>query len=418
MDDFDMDVMASTFEDFAGFMPIMMIDRSETCATRKLLQCTGLGVYFNDVSDKFAGNSARDLYPAEFKARKAIVRQVERWCDSNKKARKHVIPNNEWTPILHKFEIVKTSAKTERDWGHLLFTDLTVSRFLLVMTFLKACNCGNLSHHDYGALTRYHADRLMSLLVYLHGEWKWGNKPDWIRATYVTPHERKYKMSSEFLDTPAIPPGENLKDGRPPIYVVTPRNFKRSLLPKELEKIDNTVAHSPDGDTRKGKSVRDKVCGSKKDKPDVSSALKGKSMRHCGWCGEPKELRQLHICTRCKLKWYCSKECQREAWPHHKVSCRKAPSENITDGTSGGFNLLGVNGKTGLIIALVLLYVSYVVWRRCLDSAYIPPYHDVSLLDPLRFSTQPTSHPPSTLSCPAFVTIATYSTQPTNPLRA
>lgn len=85
-------------------MPIMMIDRSETCAARKLLQCTGLGVYANDVSDKFAGNSARGSYPDEFKARKVIVRQVERWSDSNKKVRKHVIPDNEWTAILHKFE--------------------------------------------------------------------------------------------------------------------------------------------------------------------------------------------------------------------------------------------------------------------------------------------------------------------------
>lgn len=55
---------------------------------------------------------------------------------------------------------------------------MTISRFLLVMTFPEACNCGNYSHHDFDAITKYHADRFMSLLTYLHGEWDWGNKPN------------------------------------------------------------------------------------------------------------------------------------------------------------------------------------------------------------------------------------------------
>ena len=59
-----------------------------------------------------------------------------------------------------------------------MFTDMTISRFLLVMTFPEACNCGNYSHHDFDAITKYHADRFMSLLTYLHGEWDWGNKPN------------------------------------------------------------------------------------------------------------------------------------------------------------------------------------------------------------------------------------------------
>ncbi|VDB94537.1 unnamed protein product [Peniophora sp. CBMAI 1063] len=251
----------------------------------------------NNISNKFAGDEAPDLTSAEFRARKAIVQQVEKWCDDHANEPKARIYKNQWSPILYKYEIVKTSAKTERDWGHLLFTDMTLSYFMLVMTFPQACNCGNLSHHDYGALTRYHADRFMSLLVYLHEEWDWGPNPRWVRATYVTPAEG-LRLAPDFLDNiGAQTPGEDLKDGRPPIYVATADSFSPSLFPNELEKIDNTVARGSTTKNRKGAGVRERVLGSKEDRPDVSAALRGKNMRQCGFCQEAKELSELRLCA-------------------------------------------------------------------------------------------------------------------------
>lgn len=41
---------------------------------------------------------------------------------------------------------------------------------------LNFSDCGNFSHHDYGALTKYQADRFMSLLAYLHHT---EGKPNW-----------------------------------------------------------------------------------------------------------------------------------------------------------------------------------------------------------------------------------------------
>ena len=82
----------------------MMINRSETCATRKLTQCTDFGVSMNEVTNKFAGAGAPDLTPAEFRARKAIVQQVGRWSDAHANDSKAMIYKNEWAPILYKYE--------------------------------------------------------------------------------------------------------------------------------------------------------------------------------------------------------------------------------------------------------------------------------------------------------------------------
>ena len=89
-----------------------MIDRSESCATRKLLQCTDFGVYVNEVTDKFVnGSGSTDLTPAEFRARKAIVTQVMRWCEKNEKSSKQFVPNNEWAAILYKYEASTTDER-------------------------------------------------------------------------------------------------------------------------------------------------------------------------------------------------------------------------------------------------------------------------------------------------------------------
>jgi len=37
----------------------------------------------------------------------------------------------------------------------------------------------------------------------------------------------------------------------------------------------------------------------------------------CAKCGQPAEKR----CSRCKNEWYCSRECQVDAWSGHKVVC-------------------------------------------------------------------------------------------------
>jgi hypothetical protein len=91
-----------------SFNPMMMINRSETCATRRLYQCRQFGVYENDISRKFYQNpeDVPDLAPADFLARKAVVEQLQTWSGDNAKKEERV-HRNEWVPILYAYEVSK-----------------------------------------------------------------------------------------------------------------------------------------------------------------------------------------------------------------------------------------------------------------------------------------------------------------------
>ncbi|KIM76693.1 hypothetical protein PILCRDRAFT_826088 [Piloderma croceum F 1598] len=159
----------------------------------------------------------------------------------------------------------------------------------------------------------------MSLLKCLHHE---EAKPFWIRATYTT-RTHQYKLDPVFLNSYDPPAG--VKSGIaqfPPILFVTPENFTSSLLPGELEKIDNLLARggeSPSIPT----SVREEVTGSKETRPHVSAAWKQRNPRQCAYCERHGE-KSLSVCSRCKLVQYCGPKCQKLAWPSHKLICKKA----------------------------------------------------------------------------------------------
>lgn len=52
--------------------------------------------------------------------------------------------------------------------------------------------------------------------------------------------------------------------------------------------------------------------------------LVGKSCDCCKRMREELELVNLHCCSRCKMAYYCSKECQKKSWQAgHKEACRK-----------------------------------------------------------------------------------------------
>lgn len=284
-----------------------------------------MGISMNDVTPKFERDPehAPDLSPEDFMARRAVIKQVENWCDEMKE-KPELVYQNKWTPILYAYEIVKSSAKRTRDWGNLVFTDMTISRFLIVMIFPPACNCGNYSHHDYDALTRYQADRLLSLVTYLHFEWNKGNPPAWVRATYTTP-DLDFKINPELLSK-FHEPETTSETVKPPIFHVTADHFIPTLVEGELEKIDNVVAQGERGTSpkRAQPSTRDRVLGTKEGRPNVSGAWKARNPRQCSYCEKISQDKDLQKCARCKLVFYCGRECQRMAWPSHKVFCKVA----------------------------------------------------------------------------------------------
>ena len=205
---------------------------------------------------------------------------------------------------------------------------MTISRFLIVMIFPPACNCGNYSHHDYDALTRYQADRLLSLVTYLHFEWDKGNPPAWypsdlhivfqnsplitfltrVRATYTT-SDLDFKINPELLSK-FHEPETTSKTAKPPIVHVTADHFIPTLVEGELEKIDNVVAQGGSGTSpkRAQPSARDRVLGTKEGRPSVSGAWKARNPRQCAYCEKISKDKDLQKCARCKLVFYCGRE--------------------------------------------------------------------------------------------------------------
>ncbi|KAI0045684.1 hypothetical protein FA95DRAFT_1521210 [Auriscalpium vulgare] len=301
------------------FDPMMFINVSGLCATTKLLQCRDFGIYQVDVSRKFqrGPDGAPDMHEDDFYARKRVIDQVADWTESMA-GKKRPGSLDEWTPILYHFEIARSAAKRARDWGHIVFTDPTTTRFLIVMCFGQPqCNCGNPFHDDYDNLTKYQADRFMSLLTYLYHD---GNKPKWVRATYTTLANKDLPVS--FIDPLAEQPAKS----SPPVFHVTAENFVPSLLPAEIEKIDNLLAQRRSVKMPPAE-LRQKVQGTKSDRPKAEAWLGGQQKNgvQCAFCDKVGDAK-MPACSRCKLVRYCNATCQKAAWKSHKPICKAASS--------------------------------------------------------------------------------------------
>lgn len=66
--------------------------------------------------------------------------------------------------------------------------------------------------------------------------------------------------------------------------------------------------------------------------PSAASAKVDK--RTCGWCGAASGDRLL-VCAQCKDVAYCDRDCQKAAWPGHKIACKKATKADATTAPKG-----------------------------------------------------------------------------------
>jgi hypothetical protein len=69
--------------------------------------------------------------------------------------------------------------------------------------------------------------------------------------------------------------------------------------------------------------------------PSITERLVEVGGTHCDCCGKGRQelgLATLMICTRCKMAYYCSKECQKSQWKAgHKQACRKSGQIEVGD---------------------------------------------------------------------------------------
>ncbi|KZV93516.1 hypothetical protein EXIGLDRAFT_717114, partial [Exidia glandulosa HHB12029] len=313
-------LMSSLFGGMGGD-PFMFLNLSGLCATTKLVQCKSFGIYQCDVTRKFykSREEVPDIAWVDLQERKKVVEHVAEWVEQRRGGKARGDPREEWVPILYAYEIVKGSAKKHKDYGHLVFTNLTLTRFLLVFCFgPPSCRCGNPYHDDYDALTKLNADRWFSLCKYL---WHDDGPPEWVKATYTTD---EYFLDPSFLDSTVTPtPGTR----KPGIYHVTEETFVPSLVASEIDRINNLLSQRSK-DLVPPLEVRKAVEGRKRDRPNMTSvwiAGEESSPRQCAFC-EKVGPQAMPTCSRCKLVRYCSKECQKAAWKTHKLVC-KTPND-------------------------------------------------------------------------------------------
>ncbi|KAI0062402.1 hypothetical protein BV25DRAFT_625159 [Artomyces pyxidatus] len=285
------------------------------CATTRLLQCDALGIYNCDLSRKFLGvegtpASTPDIQSLEHFIRRSVVKQVADWTAANR--RSEVVREGQWIPILYNYHLVTSPIHGghRSDRGHLVFTDLTLTRFLLVMCFTSKsasdrCDCGQPIDHVYEA--KYQADRLMSLLKSMYHA---AHAPRWVRSTYVKPGSMT--LPSTFFDFHAVPP-TNVK---PQIYHVTPENFVPTLLVEDVEVMMHKIVVSglpnPPSEEVWSRLMR---TGSPVANPGTDYRLS------CAYCRK-EETTKLRRCSRCKSVYYCDENCQKMGWPAHKSRCK------------------------------------------------------------------------------------------------
>jgi len=66
--------------------------------------------------------------------------------------------------------------------------------------------------------------------------------------------------------------------------------------------------------------------------PSREERVPGRQCDACGVLGHYKRLGsqvKLFACSRCHLAWYCSRDCQRQAWPGHKAACNESAELNF-----------------------------------------------------------------------------------------
>ncbi|GAA6023571.1 hypothetical protein JCM11491_005348 [Sporobolomyces phaffii] len=312
--------MSSGFDDYMspfmglpGFSPLSSFNLSGICATTRLLQCPMLGLSTVEVSGKFAPHkkeSSTDLGPEMWEMLKKVLENVSQRL--NKKGKRQ-----EWYPILYGYELYRGAASNSMDFGQLVFTEGTLTKFLLVNVYEEpACKCGNPYHGDYAAIMKLQAQRFLNLLTIL----PMPNPAKFVRATYCTAAHPLPTDQFLFEEGPLNPSKYSTVS---PIVHLTPTDLVACLNEHDLEVITATAARGNKQISDDKKRLVISKHGSGSYQPtqlpkEVSEEFK----RECGGCHKVFPGSKLARCGGCKMAFYCGPACQKSHWPQHKQLCK------------------------------------------------------------------------------------------------
>ncbi|GAA5915641.1 hypothetical protein JCM6882_002371 [Rhodosporidiobolus microsporus] len=313
--------MSSLFSSLPGYNPLMNTNLSEVSATRRLLQLPMFGIFQGDVRPKFSkpDHATTDISPEDKKLFGNTVKAMDKVFDADPK-----LKAMNWTPVLYIYELYKGHAKHAWDFGHLVFVDNTVTRYLLVRTqgSVKCANGHCPLDHDYAEITELQAQQFFNLTTYLPIP-----EPKWVRATFTTDEHRAvvddlfdFRKGDTGLSTR---PTQGLK---PAVIHVTSANMKPMFSQDDLDTIDAFLESC--SQKVPGKDVKKKVLvpaggKAKEFSPTyLPEEFAEEPKRNCGNCGEPRLPKDLSRCGGCKSVFYCDRKCQVEHWKYHKAACK------------------------------------------------------------------------------------------------
>ncbi|CAL5225400.1 g8210 [Coccomyxa viridis] len=319
------------------FDPFMLINRSGSCACSRLLQTRFLGVNSVSIEDK-VGKEAEEpgpglpqgyhvnTKPDDYKLMDLAIHSMMH-CEAAAGGTKET-----------KF-VAESIARKPVDFGNLIFTDLTTTRFVVVE--LERCLVGEGQPAKFRAEQRAHI--LFCLAKYL------GYAPKWVRYATSTPENPE--LPTDLLKPQACPPGSQKESFAASGFgqeLIAPAcgaggrdNFKAALGQDTLRVIEIIINRSKrmarivaeDRQAQGGlPALREQVlqvnnterggCLPNEAQPPLPVEVTGTMARHCARCRVPEVEAQLSSCGRCRMKWYCSRACQKAHWKlGHKLYC-------------------------------------------------------------------------------------------------
>ena len=84
---------------------------------------------------------------------------------------------------------------------------------------------------------------------------------------------------------------------------------------------------------------------------------------HCGFCKkeEPEDV-LFSRCAKCKMVYYCNKDCQVKGWKHHKRVCKALPKTSLKEPLLNFAESIQQTSKSSMPAGATIYPTTFAVW--------------------------------------------------------